>query len=49
MREHSKTSHKLFKALGLAEKVSQVTCAGKYCDSLLYSEKKVKMFLMENV
>ena len=49
MREHSKTSHKLVKVLGLAEKVSQVTCAGKYCDSLLYSEKKVKMFLMENV
>ena len=49
MREHSKTSHKLFKAIGLAEKVSQVTCDGKYYDSLLYSEKKMKMLLMKNV
>ena len=40
--EHPKTSHKLCKAIRQAEKVSQVSSAGKNSDDLLYSETKDK-------
>ena len=46
--EQSKPSHKLHKAIRQAEKVSQVSDAGKNSNSLLYSEtKKSEKFLNE--
>ena len=47
--EHPKTSHKLFKTIRQAEKVSKVG-SGKICNSSLYSDtKKVKLFLTKKM